>query len=37
MIRFYPQPMKGAESVAGRVAFNVRQYPELEVGAPPVK
>lgn len=35
--RSYPTPIKGAESVAGRVAFNLRQYPELKVGVPPVK
>lgn len=29
--------MKGAEAVAGRVAFNLKQYPQLKVGVPPVK
>jgi uncharacterized protein (DUF427 family) len=33
-IRYYPTPMKGAEKVAGRVAFNVRKYSELKVGEP---
>ena len=26
--------MKGAEKVADRVAFNIKQYPELKVGEP---
>jgi hypothetical protein len=26
--------MKGAEKVAGRVAFNIRKYSELKVGEP---
>ena len=33
--RFYPTPMKGAESVAGRVAFYVGKE-GLRVGVPPV-
>lgn len=34
--RFYPTPMKGAEQVAGRVAFYVGKVPELKVGVPSV-
>jgi len=34
--RFYPTPKKGAEQVAGRVAFYVGKVPGLKVGVPPV-
>ncbi|KAK1922971.1 hypothetical protein DB88DRAFT_493352 [Papiliotrema laurentii] len=33
---FYPTPMKGAEAVAGRVAFYVGKVPGLKIGVPSV-
>jgi len=32
--RSYPNPIKGAEKVAGRIAFNLKDHSELKIGEP---